>query len=112
MPNADGSETEQERDSRKQREDLDKRKSRLKKSASNSDGIAALLAKSIAINSGGTYDDLQRLIEGFETGYADETADPTDTPYGMPRGVRPKITIVKENLPRKTDIIPPKSTGN
>ncbi len=103
-------ETEQERDKRKQQEDINKRKARLKKNAGDIDGTAAALAKAIINSSGGTYDDLQETIEGFTSGYTEDTPDPNDTPYGMPKNQRPKVTILKENLPKKEATIPPKST--
>jgi hypothetical protein len=102
-------ETEQERDKRQEQENINKRKARLKQSAGNIDGSAKALAIAITNASGNTLDGLQDFIEDFQTGYVEQTPDPNDTPYGMPRGLRPKVTIVRENLPRKSSVVPPKT---
>lgn len=111
MTNAQPGETEQQRDERRKKEDIDKRKAKLKKAANNADETARLLAQSIVNAGGNTRDDLEATISAFESGGVDATPDANDTPYGLPRDQRPKVVILQENLPKKADVIPPKKKG-
>jgi hypothetical protein len=87
-------EEENEAAKKAQSDDINARKTRLKRDANDTENLAKLLAKKVPPAGGVTLDEFEKWVPGFESGFVTLTPESGDTPYDEPYEARPKVKIL------------------
>jgi NAD+--asparagine ADP-ribosyltransferase len=85
----------------KYKQQINDRKTRLKKDGSDLNSLSRQLAAMIPGSGGMSVADFKEWTEQFEAGFTIYTPSPTDTPYERPYNQRPKVRILSEGTDYK-----------